>query len=89
MTVDVSSLSHLYVFLPLLSFLFFFLFEEMGPKNAYVAYIEDHSANGTFVNRELIGKGKRLPLTHNSEIALSVATNKGNVYCNMSRFFMC
>lgn len=61
----------------------------MGPKNSYVAYIEDHSANGTFVNRELIGKGKRLPLTHNSEIALSIQTNKGKMYYNISRFFMC
>ncbi|NXX41114.1 CHK2 kinase, partial [Tricholaema leucomelas] len=58
----------------------FRIFREMGPKNAHVAYIEDHSANGTFVNRELVGKGKRLPLTHNSEIALSVATNKVFVF---------
>lgn len=61
----------------------------MGPKNSFVAYIEDHSANGTFVNRELIGKGKRLPLTHNSEIALSIQTNKGKICFNLSRFFMC
>lgn len=61
----------------------------MGPKNSYVAYIEDHSANGTFVNRQLIGKGKRLPLTHNSEIALSIQTNKGKMYYNISRFVMC
>ncbi|EMP37196.1 Serine/threonine-protein kinase Chk2 [Chelonia mydas] len=54
----------------------FRIFREMGPRNSYVAYIEDHSANGTFLNKELIGKGKRLPLTHNSEIALSVQTNK-------------
>ncbi|XP_026512722.1 serine/threonine-protein kinase Chk2 isoform X2 [Terrapene carolina triunguis] len=56
---------------------------EMGPKNSYVAYIEDHSANGTFVNKELIGKGKRLPLTHNSEIALSVQTNKVFVFSDL------
>ncbi|XP_033374175.1 serine/threonine-protein kinase Chk2 isoform X2 [Parus major] len=54
----------------------FRIFREMGPKNSFVAYIEDHSANGTFVNRELVGKGRRLPLTHNSEIALSIQTNK-------------
>lgn len=59
----------------------------MGPKNSFVAYIEDHSANGTFVNRELVGRGKRLPLTHNSEIALSVQTNKGKMCFNFSRFF--
>lgn len=61
----------------------------MGPKNSHVAYIEDHSANGTFVNRELVGKGRRLPLTHNSEIALSIQNNKGKMYSNISRFFMC
>ncbi|KAM9526327.1 serine/threonine-protein kinase Chk2 isoform 1-T1 [Guaruba guarouba] len=58
----------------------FRIFRETGPRSSYVAYIEDHSANGTFVNRELIGKGKRLPLTHNSEIALSVQTNKVFVF---------
>lgn len=51
----------------------------MGPKYTYIAYIEDHSGNGTFVNRELVGKGRRLPLSNNSEIALSVWSNKGNI----------
>ncbi|KYO37319.1 serine/threonine-protein kinase Chk2 isoform A [Alligator mississippiensis] len=54
----------------------FRIFKETGPQNSCVAYIEDHSVNGTFVNKELIGRGKRLPLTHNSEIALSVQSNK-------------
>nr|KAF6464520.1 checkpoint kinase 2 [Rousettus aegyptiacus] len=54
----------------------FRIFREMGPKNSYIAYIEDHSGNGTFVNRELVGKGRRLPLNNNSEIALSVWSNK-------------
>ncbi|XP_064377916.1 serine/threonine-protein kinase Chk2 isoform X4 [Dromaius novaehollandiae] len=62
----------------------FRIFRETGPKNSYVAYIEDHSANGTFINRELIGKGKRLPLTHNSEIALSVQTNKVFVFSDLT-----
>uniref|UniRef100_G1N5B4 Serine/threonine-protein kinase Chk2 n=1 Tax=Meleagris gallopavo TaxID=9103 RepID=G1N5B4_MELGA len=62
----------------------FRIFREMGPKNSYVAYIEDHSANGTFMNRELIGKGKRLPLTHNSEIALSFQTNKVFVFSDLT-----
>lgn len=62
----------------------FRIFREMGPKNSYVAYIEDHSANGTFINRELIGKGKRLPLTHNSEIALSIQTNKVFVFSDLT-----
>ena len=51
----------------------------MGPKNSYIAYIEDHSGNGTYVNAELVGKGKHRPLSNNSEIALSLCRNKGNV----------
>ncbi|KAF6080774.1 checkpoint kinase 2 [Phyllostomus discolor] len=54
----------------------FRIFREKGPKDSYIAYIEDHSGNGTFVNRELVGKGRRLPLSNNSEIALSVPNNK-------------
>lgn len=59
----------------------------MGPKNSYIAYIEDHSGNGTFVNRELVGKGRRLPLNNNSEIALSVWSNKGNIIFWLLDFF--
>ncbi|RMC05863.1 hypothetical protein DUI87_17406 [Hirundo rustica rustica] len=62
----------------------FRIFREMGPKNSFVAYIEDHSANGTFVNRQLVGKGRRLPLTHNSEIALSIQTNKVFVFSDLT-----
>ncbi|NXP67888.1 CHK2 kinase, partial [Chloropsis cyanopogon] len=62
----------------------FRIFREMGPRNSFVAYIEDHSANGTFVNRELVGRGRRLPLTHNSEIALSVQTNKVFVFSDLT-----
>ncbi|XP_038619052.1 serine/threonine-protein kinase Chk2 isoform X2 [Tachyglossus aculeatus] len=54
----------------------FRIFRELGPKSSYITYIEDHSGNGTFVNKERIGKGKRLVLSNNSEIALSLLTNK-------------
>ncbi|XP_044631579.2 serine/threonine-protein kinase Chk2 isoform X6 [Equus asinus] len=57
---------------------------EMGPKTSYIAYIEDHSGNGTFVNRELVGKGRRLPLNNNSEIALSVWNNKVFVFFDLT-----
>ncbi|KAB1255756.1 Serine/threonine-protein kinase Chk2 [Camelus dromedarius] len=57
---------------------------EMGPKNSFIAYIEDHSGNGTFVNRELVGKGRRLPLSNNSEIALSVWSNKVFVFFDLT-----
>ncbi|XP_036908306.1 serine/threonine-protein kinase Chk2 isoform X2 [Sturnira hondurensis] len=62
----------------------FRIFREMGPKNSYIAYIEDHSGNGTFVNRELVGKGRRLPLSNNSEIALSVSNNKVFVFFDLT-----
>ncbi|XP_040319725.1 serine/threonine-protein kinase Chk2 isoform X4 [Neofelis nebulosa] len=62
----------------------FRIFREMGPKNSYIAYIEDHSGNGTFVNRELVGKGRRLPLSNNSEIALSVWSNKVFVFFDLT-----
>nr|KAF6403194.1 checkpoint kinase 2 [Molossus molossus] len=62
----------------------FRIFREMGPKNSYIAYIEDHSGNGTFVNRELVGRGRRLPLSNNSEIALSVWSNKVFVFFDLT-----
>nr|XP_020852249.1 serine/threonine-protein kinase Chk2 isoform X2 [Phascolarctos cinereus] len=62
----------------------FRIFREKGPKNSYIAYIEDHSGNGTFVNRELVGKENRLPLSNNSEIALSVPTNKVFVFFDLT-----
>ncbi|XP_066871977.1 serine/threonine-protein kinase Chk2 isoform X2 [Kogia breviceps] len=62
----------------------FRIFREMGPKNSYIAYIEDHSGNGTFVNRDLVGKGRRLPLNNNSEIALSVWSNKVFVFFDLT-----
>ncbi|KAM5237666.1 serine/threonine-protein kinase Chk2 [Ctenodactylus gundi] len=62
----------------------FRIFREMGPKNSYIAYIEDHSGNGTFVNTELVGKGNRRPLSNNSEIALSLCKNKVFVFCDLT-----
>ncbi|XP_069850711.1 serine/threonine-protein kinase Chk2 isoform X1 [Dipodomys merriami] len=62
----------------------FRIFREMGPKNSYIAYIEDHSGNGTFVNTELVGKGKRRPLSNNSEIALSLCRNKVFVFFDLT-----
>ncbi|CAO2629039.1 Serine/threonine-protein kinase Chk2 [Lemmus lemmus] len=62
----------------------FRIFREMGPKNSYIVYIEDHSGNGTFVNTELIGKGKRRPLSNNSEISLSLCKNKVFVFFDLT-----
>ncbi|XP_030074093.1 serine/threonine-protein kinase Chk2 [Microcaecilia unicolor] len=62
----------------------FRIFREMGPGNSFLVFIEDHSGNGTFLNKEEIGKGNRLPLTNNDEIALSVKTNKVFVFSDLT-----
>ncbi|XP_048370199.1 serine/threonine-protein kinase Chk2 isoform X2 [Sphaerodactylus townsendi] len=62
----------------------FRLLREPGPRNSHVAYLEDHSANGTFVNDRLVGKGKRLPLTHNAHIALALPRNKVFVFSDLT-----
>ena len=40
-------------------------------------YVEDLSSNGTFINGELIGKGKKVALKNNDEISLSMKLLKG------------
>nr|AAG59884.1 protein kinase Cds1 [Xenopus laevis]AAI66130.1 Protein kinase Cds1 [Xenopus laevis] len=62
----------------------FRIFQELGHGHSRVAYIEDLSGNGTFVNKEIIGKGRTLPLTNNAEIALSLPTNKVFVFSDLS-----
>ncbi|XP_029475201.1 serine/threonine-protein kinase Chk2 isoform X2 [Rhinatrema bivittatum] len=62
----------------------FRIFREVGPGNSYLVYIEDYSGNGTFLNREEIGKGNKLPLINNAEIALSVKTNKVFVFSDLT-----
>ncbi|XP_060048900.1 serine/threonine-protein kinase Chk2 isoform X1 [Erinaceus europaeus] len=62
----------------------FRIFRETGPKNSSIAYIEDQSGNGTFVNKVLVGKGKRLPLHNNAEIALSMWSNKAFVFLDLT-----
>ncbi|XP_044282125.1 serine/threonine-protein kinase Chk2 isoform X2 [Varanus komodoensis] len=61
----------------------FRIFREPGPKNCFVTYIEDQSANGTFINGSILGKGRKLPLVHVAEIALSLPRNKVFVFCDL------
>lgn len=42
-----------------------------------MTYLEDQSANGTFVNDRVVGKGRKIPLAHVAKIALSLPHNKG------------
>ncbi|XP_044131336.1 serine/threonine-protein kinase Chk2 isoform X1 [Bufo gargarizans] len=61
----------------------FRIYREAGSGPSRVAYIEDLSGNGTFLNQELLGCGRRLPLTNNAEIAISLKTNKVFVFTDL------
>ena len=52
--------------------------QERNNGNVFV-FIEDFSSNGTFLNGDKIGKGRRSILKNNDEIALSMPKNKGSV----------
>ncbi|XP_030831152.1 serine/threonine-protein kinase Chk2-like [Strongylocentrotus purpuratus] len=57
----------------------FRIFKESN-DNCNFYFIEDKSSNGTFVNGEKIGKGKKQVLNNNDEIALSLSKNKAYVF---------
>jgi len=40
------------------------------------------SSNGTFINGEKVGRGKKRVLNNNDEIALSLAKNKAFIFCD-------
>ena len=44
-------------------------------------FVEDYSNNGTFVDGNLIGKNKKLPLVNNAVLALAEQRNKGQGSC--------
>ncbi|XP_053136083.1 serine/threonine-protein kinase Chk2 isoform X2 [Hemicordylus capensis] len=54
----------------------FRIFREQVFEGCYVACIEDTSANGTFVNSQRVGKGRKLRLEQRAKIALSLPHNK-------------
>nr|XP_054765911.1 serine/threonine-protein kinase Chk2-like [Lytechinus pictus] len=61
----------------------FRIFKESN-DNCSFYFIEDRSSNGTFVNGEKIGKGKKRVLNNNDEIALSLSKNKAYVFMDTS-----
>ncbi|XP_032084903.1 serine/threonine-protein kinase Chk2 isoform X2 [Thamnophis elegans] len=61
----------------------FRIFREPGPRGCFVTYLEDQSANGTFVNDRVVGKGKKIPLAHVAKIALSLPHNKVFVFSDL------
>ncbi|XP_037092134.1 serine/threonine-protein kinase Chk2-like [Pollicipes pollicipes] len=48
--------------------------------SGFHVYVEDLSSNGTFVNGELVGRGKKVALKNNDEISLSMKTLKVFVF---------
>ncbi|KAG7480899.1 hypothetical protein MATL_G00061150 [Megalops atlanticus] len=48
-----------------------------------IVYIEDTSGNGTFVDGKPVGKGKRLPLANNAELALTQPHHKVFVFIDL------
>ncbi|XP_036402839.1 serine/threonine-protein kinase Chk2-like [Megalops cyprinoides] len=48
-----------------------------------IVYIEDTSGNGTFVDGILVGKGKKLPLANNAELALTQPHHKVFVFIDL------
>ncbi|XP_015671259.1 serine/threonine-protein kinase Chk2 [Protobothrops mucrosquamatus] len=61
----------------------FRIFREPGPPGCFVTYLEDQSANGTFVNDRVVGKGRKIPLAHVAKIALSLPHNKVFVFSDL------
>ncbi|XP_058014552.1 serine/threonine-protein kinase Chk2 isoform X2 [Ahaetulla prasina] len=61
----------------------FRIFREPGPRGCFVTYLEDQSANGTFVNDRVVGKGRKIPLAHVAKIALSLPHNKVFVFSDL------
>ena len=45
-----------------------------------VGYSLSHSSNGTFVNGEKVGRGKKRVLNNNDEISLSLVKNKAFIF---------
>ncbi|XP_071481598.1 serine/threonine-protein kinase Chk2-like [Diadema antillarum] len=61
----------------------FRIFKETK-DNCSFYFIEDKSSNGTFVNGEKLGKGRKQVLNNNDEIALSMPKNKAYVFMDTS-----
>ncbi|XP_065920782.1 serine/threonine-protein kinase Chk2-like [Dysidea avara] len=59
-----------------------FRVKEKSNTSKYNVFLEDKSSNGTFVNGEKVGRGKKRVLNNNDEIALSLAKNKAFIFCD-------
>ncbi|XP_065184322.1 serine/threonine-protein kinase Chk2-like [Sycon ciliatum] len=59
------------------------IFREHG-KTGYTVFLEDKSANGTFVNGDKIGKGRKQVLNGGDDIAFSLKENKMFIFHDMA-----
>lgn len=57
-----------------------FRLQEKSNPSKYNVFLEDKSSNGTFVNGEKVGRGKKRVLNNNDEIALSLVKNKAFIF---------
>ncbi|KAG7165109.1 serine/threonine-protein kinase Chk2-like isoform X2 [Homarus americanus] len=63
-------------FLPAISKIHFKVTRESKPNSEVVVILEDLSCNGTFVNKQQVGRGNKIVLQNNDEIALAHANKK-------------
>lgn len=59
--------------------------ERINNSNEFVVYLEDMSHNGTFVDKIKVGRGNRVIITNNSEIAVAQQKFSSNhfLYLNL------
>lgn len=57
---------------------------ESGSGTGDITFLHDLSVNGTFINGEKIGKGRKSVLNNNDEISLAIIKNKAFVYMDVS-----
>ncbi|GFS09821.1 serine/threonine-protein kinase Chk2 [Elysia marginata] len=53
-------------------------------KTGVHIFLEDTSSNGTFINGEKVGKGKKQVLNNNDEIALAMKSNKAYLFMDLT-----
>lgn len=58
--------------------------QEFSGKTGCIAFLEDCSSNGTFINGEKIGKGRVQALKNCQEISLAKRENKAFIFIDLS-----
>lgn len=54
--------------------------EVINNNNDVVIFIQDNSSNGTYVNKKLVGKDKKIVLDHEDIIAFAMPENAGRYF---------